>query len=143
MGRKTVGMSRAEFDRFQEGITGEYPTNIGAAVDELRQRGYDARVDTLNYLIRKGVVDEAAEGPRSLPSWTKKRIDQVARWMEQQQMFSPKGWFWNLYDIDPVQEHKARLEASAAGVNPDSLTMVIFPGSPRRVAYVPTKNVKE
>jgi hypothetical protein len=139
MARKTVGMSRGEYDRIRKGR--QYPANIGAAADELRQRGYDANVDTLNYLIRKGVIDEAPEGPRSQPSWTKKRIDQAAKWMEQNGWYSPKGWFWNVCDIDPVQEHEARM--SLGGDSPDNYAMVIFPGSPRRVAYVPVECIKE
>lgn len=142
MARKTVGLSRAEFDSLNQDFPREYPTNLGAAVDELRQRGYDARGDTLNYLIRRGVVDEAKDGPRSLPSWTKKRIDQAAKWMEQQQMFSPKGAFWNFMDIDALQYEQATWEARLKFGSPEAAAMVVFPGQPKTVAYVHVEKIK-
>ncbi len=143
MARKTAGMTRAEFDHIYKIIPREYPTTIGAAVDELRQRGYDARGDTLNYLIRKGIVDEAKEGPRSQPSWTKKRIDQAAKWMEENQWFSPLGWVWYTLDIDPLQYSEATDEARVKFGSPEAVAMVLFPGQPKRVAYVPVDCVME
>jgi hypothetical protein len=141
--RKTAsGMSRADFDKFHDDR--EYPTNLAAAVDELRQRGYDAHPNTLNYLIRKGVVDDAPEGPRSQPSWTKKRIDQAARWMEENQLYSPLGQFHFFMGIDPAQYYEAKMKVIDEQRAPvDRMAMVIFPGFPRRVAFVPPTAIKE
>lgn len=136
MSRKTVGMSRADYDSLHVGeFADEYPKNAAQAANELRVRGNDAKVDTLNYLIRQGVVDEAAEGPRSQPSWPKKRIDQAAKYMEENSWFNATGWSWKAEDIDPVSDYKANDEMRMSGEIPGHYAKVLFPGSPRRVAY--------
>lgn len=142
MERKLRGMTRAEWDELNPDY--EYPTNTGAAVNELRSRGFDANADTLDYMVRKGIVDAApAERARNKPAWTKRRIDQAAKWMDSQEWFSPLGWFWYLHDIDPLQYRQAEFDAQMKYGNPDAVAMIMFPGSPRRVAYVPVSHVKE
>ncbi|TWU14747.1 hypothetical protein CA54_36160 [Symmachiella macrocystis] len=67
-----------------------YPKSTEDVVSELRERGFDARVPALDYLIRKNVVSPPREGRNY--QWRTKHVDRAAAVLEEQQCFLPRTW---------------------------------------------------
>ena len=101
-----LGMDRKQYEMFwacrfggRENIAGEnlasqvarldseYPRRTESALSELRQRGYDANLAILEFLIRSGVVSPEGPNEKSL-LWTKDEIDAVADYLEQQELWT-------------------------------------------------------
>ncbi len=81
-------------DEYEElicrGEPDEFPKNAEQVVSELKSRGYDAGIPTLDYLIRKGTVAPSRTGRNY--EWKPKHVEQAAAALEEQKTFQPRTW---------------------------------------------------
>ncbi|GIW91256.1 MAG: hypothetical protein KatS3mg109_1688 [Pirellulaceae bacterium] len=67
----------------------EYPVSTTGAASQLRSRFYDANVDILIYLCRKGKVSPARDGRNR--QWTAEDINQAAQALDEQCAYTPNA----------------------------------------------------
>lgn len=115
-------------------LADEYPKPTGAAVTELRSRGYDARVPQLDYLVRRGTIPHpGGEGRNRL--WSAESIDAAADYFEREQIYTPGTMARYFKNIDPAQDIEAMQEAERASPDVSDFVMTIIPGRPGASEY--------
>lgn len=82
-----------------------YPKSTALAAAELRSRGFDAPVPTLNYLIKQGIVAPKRDGRNY--DWTPDDIDQAAAYFDEKSAYSAFGHTNRTLGIDAEQYLRA------------------------------------
>lgn len=129
-----ITLDREAYEEFRcFGLPDEYPKDIRAAVMELRQRGYDASVAVLNYLIEQDRLRLTSDG------WSAPDIDAAATELADLEQYTPEAHAMALLGLDAEQYHRALAEAwdrvakefgdAAVSVspNPDYFIMHVYP----------------
>jgi hypothetical protein len=105
-----VTLSHEAYEEFVcFGRPDEYPKSTQDVVSELRCRGYDASVPVLNYLIRQEKVTPSREGRNY--EWEPEHVEQVARYLEDQEAYTPAAVCNAVLGIDFEQYHRALRDA--------------------------------
>jgi len=109
-------LNREEYEAvICRGQPDEYPKNTEQAATELRTRGYDARPQSLDYLIRKGEVAPDREGRNY--EWQPEDVDQAADSLAAEEAFTSRTWCNIELGISAAQRIRALREAVWGAIN--------------------------
>ncbi|MEX2185624.1 MAG: hypothetical protein WD875_02475, partial [Pirellulales bacterium] len=139
-----ITLDREAYEEFRcFGLPDEYPKDIRSAVTELRQRGYDASVAVLNYLveeIRVRLADDAR--------WSAEDIDAAASELADLERYTAEAQMFAQLGVDAEQYHRALALAwdkvaeefgdAAVSLNPvpDYFIMHVYPPRLGHEGYV-------
>ena len=90
----------------------EYPKSTQQAASELKQRGYAATVNALDYLCRKEIC-KPKRGGGGRCFWSPRDIEKAADYLAEQESYSPYGFFAQVLGIRYADYLRSLQEATA------------------------------
>ncbi len=97
-----ITLSREAYVKFRRfGRPDQYPKDIRGVEKELQQRGYDASVSVLQYLIEEDLIDPKSD------RWTEADIDAAARELEEREAYNAESQFFLHLDVDAAEYFQA------------------------------------
>lgn len=126
-------LTRSEYEALFPGQS--YPKYTPEAVKELKARGLDTNLYSLDYLVTRGVVT-IAPGRGCHREWGQAHIDRAARHLAEQQKFTPEAVRCSLENTSLAQDiaafRKAREQAPLSSNDPRLFVRTVMPGDPAR-----------
>ncbi len=92
------------------GFRGDYPKSTLQAVQELRERGFDATQARLNYMLKRGVVCPGKDDGRNL-RWQPDDIDRAAGGLAEAGLFTAEAQMNRILHTDYAQRLRALVAA--------------------------------